>query len=56
MPIARVPQIPHVRCTEIAPTGSSILIRSNNITEKTAINDPCAGFGLVGVGPFGRMA
>ena len=35
IPTASVPQIPHVRWTEIAPTGSSIRIRSKKITEPT---------------------
>ena len=35
MPTASVPQMPQVRCTEIAPTGSSIWMRSKNSTENT---------------------
>src|SRR5690606_22495949 len=34
-PAARVPHTPQTPCTEIAPTGSSIRIRSKNSTEKT---------------------
>src|ERR687891_1603979 len=32
-----VPQVPQTPCTEMAPTGSSILILSKNITEPTTI-------------------
>ena len=42
IPTARVPHIPHTRCTEIAPTGSSILILSMVITEKTTITPAIA--------------
>jgi hypothetical protein len=34
-PTASVPQIPHTKCTEIAPTGSSIRILSKNMTDNT---------------------
>src|SRR3989338_2949584 len=34
-PTAKVPQIPFTKCTERAPTGSSILILSKDRTEKT---------------------
>src|SRR5690606_23137339 len=41
MPTAKVPQMPHTRWTEVAPTGSSILILSNMMTEATT-NMPAA--------------
>ena len=34
-PTARVPQIPHTKCTEIAPTGSSTLNLLKSFIEKT---------------------
>ena len=39
-PIESVPQMPQVPCTEMAPTGSSILTLSKARTEKTTITPP----------------
>ena len=39
---AKIPQIPHTPCTEMAPTGSSILILSNATIEATTIAPPIA--------------
>lgn len=35
IPTQRVPKIPQPRCTEVAPTGSSIFLLSKNLTRKT---------------------
>src|SRR5918994_4179663 len=37
-----VPQVPQTPCTEMAPTGSSILTRSKNATEPTTITPAMA--------------
>ena len=42
IPTARVPQIPQIPCTEIAPTGSSSLIESKKIIENTTITPAIA--------------
>ena len=39
---ARVPQAPQTPCTEMAPTGSSILILSKKSTESTTMTPPAA--------------